>query len=68
VGRVEEVVWTLRNSVERYVVDKDFKLLMWRVDWALLELRKISSEFLVVGLKTVARFAMECCELFGYVC
>jgi|GEM_PF-6350025 len=37
-GRVERVLWTLRNLVDKYIVDGDVKRLRWCVDWALEEL------------------------------
>ena len=54
--RVESVLWTLCNSVNVHVADKDFKRLLWRVDWTLEELKRISGELLGVGLESVARF------------
>jgi len=55
-GRVESVLWALRGSVERHVVDGDVKSLRWRVDWALLQLKRISSELLGAGLTIISRF------------
>jgi hypothetical protein len=54
--RVETVLWTLCNSVNVHVADKDVTALRWRIDWTLEELKKISSEFFGVGLLSVARF------------
>jgi len=55
-GRVERVLWTLRNSVDKHIVDGDVKRLRWRVDWTLEELKKISSELFASGLDSVGRF------------
>jgi hypothetical protein len=55
-GRVETVLWTLRSSVEKHVASGDVAALRWRVDWALLELKKISGELLGAGLTAVSRF------------
>ena len=55
-GRVEVVLWTLRDSVLKHVVDGDVKLLRWHVDWTLEQLKSISSELLGAGLTTVSRF------------
>lgn len=55
-SKVEVVLWTLRNSAEKHIVDGDVKRLLWRVDWALLELKKISCELFGEGLVSVARF------------
>jgi hypothetical protein len=54
--RVESVVWTLCNSVNVHVADGDVVALLWRVDWALEQLKKISGEFMDAGLASVARF------------
>ena len=55
-SRVESVLWTLQRSVEKHIASGDVATLRWRVDWALLELKKISSELLAVGLMSVSRF------------
>jgi len=63
-GRVEGVLWTLQRSVLKHVVDGDVKGLRWWVDWVLLELKKISSELLAVGLTSVSRFI---CNLANFM-
>jgi len=54
--RVERVLWALRNLVEKHIFDGGVKVLRWRVDWALSELKKISSELFLAGLDSVGRF------------
>jgi len=54
--RVEKVLWTLHNSVEKHILDGDVKALRWRVDWTLSELKKISSELFASDLDSVGRF------------
>jgi hypothetical protein len=56
VKRVVAILETLHNSVNKHLGDKDFGRLEWRVGWTLSELDKLSSELLVDGVETVARF------------
>ena len=55
-GRVENMLWALRTLVEKHVATGNVAALRWRVDWALLELKKISCELLSVGLMSVSGF------------
>jgi transposase-like protein len=50
------ILETLRKSVNKHLVDKDFERLNWRISWALFELDKLSCELLSDGLERVARF------------
>jgi hypothetical protein len=56
VSKLIGILETLHNSVSKHVADKDFERLKWRVSWALSELDNLSTELLVDGLDTVARF------------
>ena len=50
------ILQTLRNSVKKHLVDRDFERLKWRISWALRELDGLSRELFLDGLDTVARF------------
>jgi len=50
------ILETLRNSVRKHLVDKDFDRLQWRISWTLSELNRVSRVLLSDGLETVARF------------
>ena len=50
------ILETLRNSVNKHLVDKDFERLKWRIEWALFKLEELSQELFLDGLDVVARF------------
>ena len=41
---VSRIISTLKNSVKKHVVDRDFKRLEWRIDQTMIELQAIANE------------------------
>jgi len=62
--RVEEVLWALCNSTLKHVGYGDVKVLLWRVDWTLEQLKKISCVLFLVGFDSVGRFI---CNAVNYI-
>lgn len=59
VGRLQTVLYTLKNSVEKHLQDKNTEALKSRIDQTVADLKKISSELWKLGCRRTAKFIKD---------